>query len=619
MCGFIGILNEKQTKFKKDINIKTLNKLISHRGPDDCGYYKDNFINLGFRRLSIIDIKSGQQPLSFDNKRYWIVFNGEIYNHIELREELKKEGMIFHTNSDTEVLLALFSKKKEKMLEKIRGMFAFVIYDKKNQEVFAARDHFGIKPFYYLEDGERTFFASEKKSILLATKENSIDVESLQNYFTYQYVPEPKTLTKDIQKLEPGHFFFKKPKEKIETKKYFEANFNPKNNSLDNEKKIILETLKESVKIHMRSDVPVGCFLSGGIDSTSIVALAKEINPKIKTFTVGFEREGFSEIELAKETAKHLEVENIHHIITPKEFIKEIPRIVWLLDDPIADPAAIPLYFVAREAKKHVTVVLSGEGADELFGGYNIYNEPNSLKIFKYLPTFTKSKLLSLSQSLPKGVKGKSFIERGCTPIEKRFYGNAKIFNEKEKNELMQAYNPIFTYDKITKPMYDKMKNIDDITKMQTIDILTWLRGDILVKADRMTMAHSLELRVPFLDKEVFKVASEIQSKHKLTKGTTKFVLREAMANIIPNEALKRRKLGFPVPINHWLKNELYEWALKIIEESQTDYLVNKNFVLEMLKKHKNNQGDFSRKIWTVLIFMIWHQIYIENKYENLK
>lgn len=366
----------------------------------------------------------------------------------------------------------------------------------------------------------------------------------------------------------------------------------------------------------MRSDVPVGSFLSGGIDSSFIVSLAKQINPQLKTFSVGFEREGFSEVDVAQETAAALNLENISYIITPDEFIRELPKIIWHMDDPLADPAAVPLYFVAREASKQVKVVLSGEGADELFGGYNIYREPYSLRMFNYIPTAIKQLLKVLSQILPDGVKGKSFIERGVTPLEERYIGNAKMFEEKEKEVLLAHYRQNFDYKNVTKQVYKQSQGYDPVSKMQNLDIHTWLRGDILLKADKMTMAHSIELRVPFLDIEVFNIASKINSKQKINNNTTKYILRKAAEGIVPDHVLNRKKLGFPVPIRHWLKDEIYEWAVDIIDLSPTDYLFNKQEIKKLLEQHVTNKKDNSRKLWTILIFMIWHEVFIENQYE---
>jgi asparagine synthase (glutamine-hydrolysing) len=617
MCGFIGCVHNQAQQFREEAKeqFTNMNNVITHRGPDDSGYYYDDYVQFGFRRLSIIDIESGHQPLTYENERYWIIFNGEIYNYVELREELIQEGLTFETHSDTEVIIALFSYYKEKAVEMLRGMFSFVIWDKHEERLYGARDPFGIKPFFYFDDGEKTFFASEKKSIMLALQNDVINYESLQHYLTYQFVPEPFTMTEGIHKLEPGHYFTKKIGGKMEIKRYWKASFHPLQKSESDFIREIKDVMFDSVKMHMRSDVPVGSFLSGGIDSSIIASIAKEYHPSIKTFSVGFEHNGFSEVDVAQETAEKLGVENISYIITPEEYMNEVPKIMWHMDDPLADPACVPLYFVSREARKHVTVVLSGEGADELFGGYNIYREPQSLEMFNKIPAVGKSFLRLLAKMMPEGMKGKSFIERGVTPMEERYIGNAKMFTEQEKKSLLHVYNDGLKYTDITKPLYAESRGYDPVDTMQYIDIHTWMRGDILLKADKMTMAHSLELRVPFLDKEVFKVASTVPTSLKTANGTTKYILRKAAEGVVPDHVLNRKKLGFPVPIRHWLKNEMNEWAKTIIRESQTDHLIQKDYVLRLLEDHCQNKADYSRKIWTVLMFMVWHAVYIEKKY----
>ncbi|MCR6786939.1 MULTISPECIES: asparagine synthase (glutamine-hydrolyzing) [Bacillus cereus group] len=619
MCGYVGCLYNTAKRYSETekIQFENMTNLLYHRGPDDQGYFRDEHVQFGFRRLSIIDLDAGHQPLAYDNERYILMFNGEIYNYIELREMLIKQGACFSTQSDTEVIVALYAQVKEECVNYLRGMYTFVIWDRQEKKLFGARDHFGIKPLYIAQQNDITFFASEKKSILHVMQDKGVNPTALQHYFTYQYGPEPETLTNDINKIEPGHYFIKEIGKEIEVYRYWKPYFNALDNKKEEHIRAIRDVLYDSVKVHMRSDVPVGAFLSGGIDSSIIASIAKEINPNLLTFSVGFEHRGFSEIDVAKETAEKLGVKNYSVLVTPQEFMNEFPKIMWHMDDPLADPAAVPLYFVAKEARKHVTVVLSGEGSDELFGGYNIYREPNSLKMFSYIPTSGRTVLKALSGVLKEGFKGKSFLERGCTPIEERYYGNAKIFREEEKFKLIKSYNESVNYKDVTKPLYNEIKDYDDVSKMQYIDMYTWLRGDILLKADKMSTAHSLELRVPFLDKEVFDVASKIPTELKIANRTTKAILREAVRGIVPDHVLDRKKLGFPVPIRHWLKDEMYDWALNIIKESKTEHLIDKKYVLNLLEAHRTDKGDHSRKIWTVLTFMVWHQIYIEHTYDT--
>lgn len=615
MCGFVGCihgsdLNDHDLDYEK--KIKEMNKLIVHRGPDDEGFFFDDHISFGFRRLSIIDVEKGHQPLSYENERYWIVFNGEVYNYIELRDELISDGLTFETDSDTEVIIATYAKYKEKTAERLRGMFGFVIWDKVEKSVYGARDHFGIKPFHYAEEDGNIYFASEKKSIYEILKKKEINPVALQNYLTFQFVPDPETLTENIHRLPPGHYFTKPLNGEMEVTRYWEATFAPIQKSEDEFAKAIKDVLYDSVEKHMRSDVTVGSFLSGGVDSSIIVAIAREFNPKIKTISVGFEREGYSEIDVAKETADRLNVENISEIITAQQFMDEFPRFVWHMDDPLADPAAVPQFFLAEIARKHVKVALSGEGADEVFGGYTIYNEPNSLKRIDSLPSGLKKGLNQLAKIMPEGMRGKSFIQRGTTPMEQRYVGNAKIFEEAEKKKLMVNYLAGHPYQNVTKPFYDRSKGYDPIDRMQYIDIHTWLNGDLLLNADRTTMAASLELRTPFLDKEVFKVARELPSDIRIANGTTKYILRKAAESFVPDNVLYRKKLGFPVPIRHWLKDEMNSWVKGIIADSQTDHLINKSYVLGLLEDHCAGKLDNSRKIWTVITFMVWHKLYVE-------
>ncbi|MCQ2009393.1 asparagine synthase (glutamine-hydrolyzing) [Sporolactobacillus sp. STSJ-5] len=615
MCGFCGYIarNPHLEPDNHEQNSMTSRaEIINHRGPDDVGYYTDNQVQLAFRRLSIIDLAGGHQPLPYENDRYYIIFNGEVYNYVELRNELIMKGFSFETTSDTEVIVALYADRGLDCVNYLRGMFAFIIWDKQDKTLFAARDHFGIKPFYYMEQDNGIFFASEMKSLLISDETHPIEEKALQYYLTFQFVPEPNMLAGNVRSLEPGHYLIKKNGKPLQNKAFWHPTFAPVNQSIDDAKKKIQDVLIDSVKIHMRSDVPVGAFLSSGIDSTSIVALAKRFNEKIKTFTVGFASKGYNEVDVARDSAEKLGVENYALEITPEMCMKEMPKIVWHLDNPLADPAAIPNYFVAREARKQVKVVLSGEGADELFGGYNIYREPLSLKWFDSVPELGKNLLHALASRLPDTLKGRSYLLRGTTPLSKRYVGNAFIFNEEEKKYVLKTFSENTSFTDITNPIYKKASGNNKLDQMQLVDIETWLRGDILVVADRMTMAHSLELRVPFLDTNVFDVARSLPASLKTAQGTTKYAFREAMRGIVPDSILFRKKLGFPVPIRIWLKDEMHDWALKIIHDSDTDTYINKSYVLKLLDDHCSGKIDNSRKIWTVLMFMLWHQIYIE-------
>jgi asparagine synthase (glutamine-hydrolysing) len=616
VCGLIGFLSATGDAASVKADIEDSLVCMRHRGPDEGGVWSDDDAAIGFRRLSIIDIDRSHQPLPYLDGRYHLIFNGEIYNYLELRERLRKEfGAEFQTDGDGESIVAGYHYLGEKVVRELRGMFAFLIWDAQERVLFGARDWFGIKPLYSYLDERGAFFASEKKSLLHIAKSNVVDRCALQQYLTLQYVPEPASMHEAIRRVESGTSFTMRPGDQPKFRRYFHPDFAirpvPEPEKLYRE---ITEVLEDSVEKHMRADVTVGSFLSGGIDSTAVAALAKRHNPKLLTFTTGFEREGFSEIDVAAESAAAIGVEHITKVVSPEEMMQTLPLIVWYLDDPVADPALVPLYFIAREARKHVKVVLSGEGADELFGGYTIYREPISLRPLERLPKSVRRGMGRIGEQLPDGVRGKDLLRRASIDIEERYYGNARIFRPDEMRGVFKSFDPNVSYMDVTRKLYDATTHLDDSTRMQYVDLFTWLRGDILVKADKMTMANSLELRVPFLDIEVFRVGSSIPTKEKLTRETTKYALRRALEQIVPPHVLHRAKLGFPVPIRHWLREEMYDWARAIITESQADALIDRDAALRLLDAHRTAKVDYSRKIWTVLVFMIWHGIFVEQR-----
>ncbi|MGY2067963.1 asparagine synthase (glutamine-hydrolyzing) [Blastococcus sp. SYSU DS0619] len=629
MCGLLAYFSTDAPRVDDTVvsDVRGALHCLRHRGPDENEVWHDDRVVYGFNRLSFIDIENSHQPMPYADGRYRIVFNGEIYNYLELRAELAAAGASFATEGDTEAIVAGYHLWGEEIVSRLRGMFAFVIWDSETRTVFGARDPFGIKPLFTtrLADGAIAF-SSEKKALLEllggSTAAGGVDPASLQHYLTLQYVPEPASLHRGIRRIESGTSFTVSGGE-LSTSRYFHPTFPVRPVSKDEQQPLydrIAEVLDDSVRVHMRADVTVGSFLSGGIDSTAIAALAKRYNPDLMTFTVGFERQGFSEIEVAAESAAAIGVEHITKVVTAEEFAESIPLVVWYLDDPVADPALVPLYFVAREARKHVKVVLSGEGADELFGGYNIYREPLSLAAFERLPGGIRRALGTLSTKLPDGMRGKDLLRRGAIPLEQRYYGNARIFRDEELT-FLEKHDPDLSHVAVTRELYERTRaaGYDDVTAMQYVDLFTWLRGDILVKADKMTMANSLELRVPFLDPEVFRVASTIPVDQRVTKETTKYALRRALEQIVPPHVLNRRKLGFPVPTRHWLAEDLHDWARQIIEDSRTDEWLDKQQVLAMLTAHRQNQRagspvDLSRKLWTLLVFMVWHGIFVEER-----
>ena len=626
MCGLLGMLAATGNVDKYVDALERSLPCMRHRGPDAAGTWHDGDAAFGFNRLSIIDLEHSHQPLRWGPEdqpdRYAMTFNGEIYNYVELREELKGLGYTFHTEGDGEPIVVGYHHWGKDVVNHLRGMFGIVIWDTHTKTMFAARDQFGIKPLYYATTEAGTVFASEMKCILEMADEIglelNLDRRAIEHYVDLQYVPEPESLHANIRRVESGCTVTLRPGEDVVAERYFKPRFPVQQVKQGEEQQLfnrIAEALEDSVAKHMRADVTVGSFLSGGIDSTAIATLAKRHNPDLLTFTTGFEREGYSEVDVAAESAEAIGVEHIVKIVSPEEYAESIPKIMWYLDNPVADPSLVPLYFVAQEARKHVKVVLSGEGADELFGGYTIYKEPLSLAPFEKIPSPLRRGLGKLSQVLPEGMKGKSLLNRGSMTMEERYYGNARSFNFEQMQRVIPWAKHEWDHREVTAPIYAQSEDFDPVARMQHLDLFTWMRGDILVKADKINMANSLELRVPFLDKEVFKVAESIPYDLKISHGTTKYALRKAMEQIVPAHVLHRKKLGFPVPMCHWLAgDELYGWAQDTINESQTEDIFNKKEVLEMLKEHRDGVSDHSRRLWTVLSFMIWHGIFVEKR-----
>ena len=605
MCGHISIYYKN--KKADELLIRQLTEKIRHRGPDDTGYFIKDNIAFGFNRLSIIDLEGGNQP--FEKEKRTIIFNGEIYNHNELREGLIGNNE-FATNSDTEVLLTSYINYGEKCVDKLRGMFAFIIYDEVKNIVFGARDHFGIKPLYYVNNDDFIAFSSEYKSLVTLLGKINVDQSALQNYLSFQYTPNYNTIINEIKEVPNGTYFTIKNGD-IEFKKYHNFKFSNKDITAKN----IYDVVNDSVKHHMIANVEVGTFLSGGIDSTIVTALAANINPKIKSFSIGFDVEGYNELTIAKKTAEYLGIENISVNVSEQDYIKALPSVAYYMDNPLADPSCVGIYLLSKEARKHVKVVLSGEGSDELFGGYNIYKEYYSLKPFSYLPEVIKCEVNKIAKSLP-DIKGKNYLLRGTTKLKDRYIGNAKIFSNEEVKNIMYNYDKNNTYSNILSNLYEECdkNNYDNVTTMQYIDMNTWLEGDILLKADKMSMAHSLELRVPFLDKEVLKCAEGLTLSQKISKNNTKVLLREAFKDIVPPYMKEKKKLGFPTPIRVWLKSDLGRYVREIINNAEVDKLINKKYIINLLDEHIRGKKDNSRKIWTVFMFCLWYQIYIEGK-----
>ncbi len=608
MCGFCGFVNTNIEN--KELILTNMMDSIAHRGPDSSGKFSDAHIHMGFRRLSFLDLEAGAQPLYNEDERFVLTFNGEIYNYKEIRENLIAKGHVFKTHSDSEVLVHGYEEYGTSLLSHLRGMFAFVIWDREDNTLFGARDFFGIKPFYYTQTEDGFIYASEIKAILQHPSVNKeLNEEALETYLTFQYSALPETFFKGIFKLPPAHYFVIKNGEMSITR-YWEPIFNETDGTLESYVDAIDAQMKESIEAHKISDVEVGSFLSSGVDSSYVASCFNGDH----TFTVGFANEQYNEINYAQELSKEINIPNMNKVITPEEYWDVLPKVQYFMDEPLADPAAVALYFVCGLASETVKGVLSGEGADEFFGGYNIYKEPLDSAGYRKLPKGLRKFLASVAQALPFNFKGKNFLIRASKDIEERFLGNAYMFSEEERKKLLKITTSAINPFEMVKPIYDKVKDKDDITKMQYVDMHMWLSGDILLKADKMSMAHSLEVRVPFLDRKVFEVASKVPVKYRVNKENTKYAMRLAAKRNLPPAVANKKKLGFPVPIRVWLKEDKYYNVVKeAFTSSAANHYFNANELITLLDNHKIGKADNSRKIWTVFMFLTWYKVYFEN------
>ena len=608
MCGFCGFTGDIADR--ENIIIGMMNKII-HRGPDSAGTHSDEDVTMGFRRLSIIGLEDGSQPMYNEDGSIVICFNGEIYNYQPIKEMLIEKGHVFKSHADTEVLIHLYEEKGEEMLNDLRGMFAFAIYDMKNKKLFAARDFFGIKPFYYGVFDNHMLFGSEIKSFLAFPDfKKEVNTVALENYLTFQYSVLDETFFKGVYKLKPGHYLVYKDG-KIDVKRYFQPKFETEKAGLQDTIKKIEDVMLDSVRTHKISDVEVGSFLSSGVDSSFVAATFKGD----KTFTVGFDYEKYNEIGYAEKLSEKVGIDNYSKIISTDEYWDSLGKIQYHMDEPLADPSAVALYFVSKLASKHVKVALSGEGADEFFGGYNIYREPMDLQITKLIPKPLRKGIAAIMKALPFRFKGKNYLIRASMDLEDRFIGNAKMFSEKERERILKNPTGKYNHKEITKPYYDFTKGQDDVTRMQFIDLNLWMVGDILLKADKMSMANSLEVRVPFLDKEVFEVARHVQPDYRVNREATKYAFRMAAKDYLPEEVASKKKLGFPVPTRVWLKDEKYYNIVKTAFQSEAaQKYFNTDKIVKYLDDHKNGKADNSRKVWTIYMFLVWYNQFFGNE-----
>ncbi|MBQ7669678.1 MAG: asparagine synthase (glutamine-hydrolyzing) [Clostridia bacterium] len=608
MCGFAGYFDTDNVTYDRGSVIEKMGELIAHRGPDSDGKFVDEQVALGFRRLSIIDLAGGDQPISTADGRYVIVFNGEIYNYREIREELSREhGVTFRTNSDTEAILQTYAIYGNETASRLRGMFAFVIYDSERHTLYGARDYFGIKPFYYGKFDGALLFGSEIKSFLAHPKfKKEINPDALKMYLEFQYSPLKETIFCGVNKLTPGCYFTYEDGVFKETS-FFTPEYAPVKRSFDDAVELIKETVASSVKYHEIADVEVGAFLSGGVDSSYIVSESRPM----KTYSVGFKIEGFDETTYAKNLCEILKINNKIKEITPDEFFEALPSVQYHSDEPHANLSAVPLFFLSELAAKDVKVVLSGEGADEFFGGYDWYVQSGASKAYKKLPLGVRKFFAATLGKIPQR-HVKRFFTSNATRVEDTYIGQAFIMNDKEANSILaEKYKSARSFKDVTRPYYDKVKGCDDLTKKLWLDMNLWLPGDILLKADKMTMAHSLELRVPYLDREVWNVARTLTSDQKMKGRHTKRAFREAALSRVPEGWAHRKKAGFMVPFRVWIREEKYAGLVR--EAFNRDYVsefFNKDALLRMLEEHVSGKKNNARAIYTVYSFLLWYEQY---------
>ncbi|WMJ24373.1 asparagine synthase (glutamine-hydrolyzing) [Paludicola sp. MB14-C6] len=610
MCGFVGFSGKCDNK--QEVISKMLDKIV-HRGPDSQESYVDDDIAFGFARLSIIDLEHGTQPLFNEDKSLVLIFNGEIYNYQDLRKDLIEKGHIFETQSDSEVLVHGYEEYKTELPNKLRGMFAFTLWDKKENKLFGCRDFFGIKPYYYAKMNDTFFFGSEIKSFLPHPNfKKELNEEKLPDYLTFSCVPGYDTFFKNVYKLAPGHYYEYQNGE-MKITRYFTPEFDmdetkPEEYFVDE----ISKTFKESVAAHKISDVEVGCFLSSGVDSSYVACELSKLQD-VKTYTIGFDDARYSEAPDAKMLADELHVENFEKRVSSEEYFANVGNVQYHLDEPLANPSANLLYFVSQRAAEDLKVVLSGEGADEMFGGYNVYKEPLAIAKYQHkVPKFLRKMAAGIVKPMPE-FKGRQFIIRGSQPIEERYIGNSNLFKQGERDQYLKNHYDSKAPQFYTKPFYDKVKNLDDITKMQYMDIHVWMVQEILLKADKMSMAHSLELRVPFLDKEIFNVARTIPVKYKVSEANTKLAMRKAANREINPISANRKKMAFPLPLVEWLREDrYYNIVKKYFNNDTAKKYFNTDKVIELLEIHKAGKHNHARKIWAIFTFLIWHEQFFE-------
>ncbi|MGA9772445.1 MAG: asparagine synthase (glutamine-hydrolyzing) [Blastocatellia bacterium] len=630
MCGIAGMFDSETTMSTAESReaLKRMCDVIEHRGPDDEGFYVEGGVALGMRRLSIIDLFTGHQPISNEDGSVWIVFNGEIYNYREIRQELIGRGHVFQTGSDTEVIVHLYEDEGEACVEKLRGMFAFAIYDKRERKLFLARDRVGVKPLHYAVAGNRIIFGSEIKSLLQHPAVNrEVNFDAISDFFSFGYVPDPHSAFRGIEKLLPGHTLTFKDS-RLTTRCYWDFDYPEKNEDVARDESYYIERLREllaeSVRLRLVSDVPLGAFLSGGIDSSTVVAMmAREMDRPVKTFSIGFTESSFDELDYARIAARHLKTDHHEFVVTP-DVCNIVEEIVWHHDEPFADVSSIPTYIVSKMAREHVTVALSGDGGDELFAGYERYLVDGERAKFEHVPRFIRrGAMLPLSRSLPRGAYGKNFLRNIALDADERYVDSISYFHDEKKRSLLSTefLSAIGGRDssEAFRRIYGAPRSGERIDHLLYLDSKTYLPGDIMTKVDRMSMAHSLEAREPLLDHKLIEFVAQIPASYKLRGSETKSILKRAVRGLIPDEIIDRKKQGFGVPIQKWFKEDLRAMLLDTLTGSRAQQrgYFKPGAVEAILDEHMRGRRDNSRHLWGLLTLELWHRQFIDRQPES--
>jgi len=626
MCGITGIVRND----RRDVDEALLARMcasIRHRGPDDDGFYVKGPVGLGMRRLAIIDLKSGQQPIHNQDRTAWIVFNGEIYNYRELRDGLEKLGHTFYTNSDTEAIIHAYDRYGADCPSYLRGMFAFAIWDERSQQLFLARDRVGKKPLLYAQVNGQFVFGSEFSALLQHPDiGKDIDAEALHHYLSFMCVPAPLTAYRAIRKLEPGHSL-RYRKGEIEIERYWQPDFSKKIDIGEEEAgRRAIEILRDAVKVRLMSEVPLGAFLSGGIDSSAVVALmSEESSGPVKTFSIGFEEQDFSELQHARRVAEHVGADHHEFIVRP-DALEVLPILVEHYGEPYADSSAIPTYYVARETRKHVTVALNGDGGDESFAGYERYAAMRLAERYHRIPSVLRETVMRQAIALIPSSETKRgrvrdlkrFIQAASLPKVERYLRWVSVFDAEAKQDLYSAdflrQTQSVSATGMLAPWFARANGSGIVDAALLTDIMTYLPNDLLVKVDIATMAVSLEARSPFLDHHVMEFAASLPEKFKLRGLTTKYLLKRMLKKLLPAENLDRRKMGFGVPIGHWFRGKLQPFLRETLltETALNRGLFKREVVKRLVELHTRSERDYSHQLWTLLMLELWFQRFID-------